>query len=95
MGSIFSFNIWSGWRPLGFIGRFDQANFYNVIDYATSNLMMPLGGLLLALFVGWQVSPQAVADELDIQSPWFFETWFWLLRWVVPISISVIFISNL
>ena len=95
MGSIFSFNIWSGWRPLGFIGRFDQANFYNVIDYATSNLMMPLGGLLLALFVGWRVSPQAVADELDIQSPWFFETWFWLLRWVVPISISVIFISNL
>ncbi len=95
MGSIFSFNIWSGWRPLGFIGRFDQANFYNVIDYATSNLMMPLGGLLLALFVGWRVSPQAVADELDIQSRWFFKTWFWLLRWVVPISISVIFIANL
>jgi NSS family neurotransmitter:Na+ symporter len=95
MGSIFSFNIWSGWHPLGFIGRFDEANFYNVIDYATSNLMMPLGGLLLALFVGWRVSPQAVADELDIQSTWFFKTWFWLLRWVVPISISVIFIANL
>jgi NSS family neurotransmitter:Na+ symporter len=95
MGSIFSFNIWSGWRPLGFIGRFDEANFYNVIDYTTSNLMMPLGGLLLALFVGWRVSPQAVADELDIQSTWFFKTWFWLLRWVVPISISVIFIANL
>ena len=36
-----------------------------------------------------------VADELDIQSPWFFKTWFWLLRWVVPISITIIFISNL
>jgi len=57
--------------------------------------MMPLSGLLLALFVGWRISPQSVADELDIQNPWFFKTWYWLLRWVVPISITVIFISNL
>jgi NSS family neurotransmitter:Na+ symporter len=95
MGTIFSFNIWSGWRPLGFVGRFAETNFFDLLDYITANLMMPLGGLLLALFVGWRVSPQAVADELDIQNPWFFRTWFWLLRWVVPISITIIFISNL
>ncbi len=95
LGSVFSFNIWSGWRPLGFTGRFADSGFFDLIDYVTANLMMPLGGLLLALFVGWRISPQAVADELNIQNPWFFKTWFWLLRWVVPISISVIFISNL
>ena len=95
LGTVFSFNIWSNWRPLGFTGRFAETNFFDLLDYITANLMMPLGGLLLALFVGWRVSPQAVADELDIQSPWFFKTWFWLLRWVVPISITVIFISNL
>jgi len=95
MGTIFSFNIWSSWRPLGFIGQFAETNFFDLLDYITANLMMPLGGLLLALFVGWRVSPQAVADELDIKNPWFFKAWFWLLRWVVPISITVIFISNL
>jgi NSS family neurotransmitter:Na+ symporter len=95
LGSVFSFNIWSGWRPLGFTGRFADSGFFDLIDYITANLMMPLGGLLLALFVGWRISPQAVADELNIQNPWFFKTWFWLLRWVVPISIAVIFISNL
>jgi NSS family neurotransmitter:Na+ symporter len=95
LGSVFSFNIWSGWRPLGFTGRFADSGFFDLIDYVTANLMMPLGGLLLALFVGWRISPQAVADELNIQNPWFFKTWFWLLRWVVPTSIAVIFISNL
>ena len=95
MGTIFSFNIWSDWHPLSFVGRFAETNFFDLLDYITANLMMPLGGLLLALFVGWRVSPQAVADELDIRSPWFFKTWFWLLRWVVPISITIIFMSNL
>ena len=95
MGTIFSFNIWSNWHPLSFVGRFAETNFFDLLDYITANLMMPLSGLLLALFVGWRVSPQAVADELDIRSPWFFKIWFWLLRWVVPISITIIFISNL
>jgi len=95
MGTVFSFNAWSDWYPLGFTGRFAETNFFNLLDYITANLMMPLSGLLLALFVGWRISPQAVADELDIQNPWFFKTWYWLLRWVVPISITVIFISNL
>lgn len=95
LGTVFSFNIWSDWHPLGFIERFAEIGFFDLLDYITANLMMPLGGLLLALFVGWRVSPQAVAEELDIQNPWFFKTWYWLLRWVVPVSITVIFISNL
>lgn len=95
LGTVFSFNIWSGWHPLGFSERFADTGFFDLIDYITANLMMPLGGLLLALFVGWRVSPQAVADELNIQSPWFFKAWIWLLRWVVPISITLIFLSNL
>ena len=95
LGTVFSFNIWSEWHPLGFTGRFADTGFFDLLDYITANLMMPASGLLLALFVGWRISPQAVADELDIQNPWFFKTWYWLLRWVVPISITIIFISNL
>ncbi len=95
LGTVFSFNIWSTWHPLGFIERFAETGFFDLIDYFTANLMMPLGGLLLALFVGWRVSPQAVASELNIHSKWFFGAWFWLLRWLVPVSITIIFISNL
>jgi NSS family neurotransmitter:Na+ symporter len=95
MGSVFSFNIWSDWHPLGFIDRFAETGFFDLIDYLTANVMMPLGGLLLAVFVGWKVSPQSIAEELNVQSKWFFNTWYWLLRWVVPFSITIIFLSNL
>lgn len=85
----------SFWHALGFTGRFAEAGFFELLDYITANLMMPMGGLLLALFVGWRVAPRAVADEVNMQSPRLFRVWFWLLRWVVPVSISLIFISNL
>jgi len=95
MGTVFSFNLWSEWRPLGFIDRFAELGYFEILDYVTANLMMPLGGLLLALFVGWKIKPQAIQNELDIKRAWFFKTWFWLLRWLVPISIAAIFVTNL
>jgi NSS family neurotransmitter:Na+ symporter len=95
IATVFSFNLWSEWRPLGFIERFADTSYFDLLDYVTANIMMPLGGLLLALFVGWRVAPAAIKEELSIKNPWFFNTWFWLLRWVVPVSIAAIFLSNL
>ena len=57
--------------------------------------MMPLTGLLLALFVGWKVKPEAIEAQLNIENPKVFRAWFWLLRWVVPISIALILVSGL
>jgi NSS family neurotransmitter:Na+ symporter len=57
--------------------------------------MMPLGGLLLAVFVGWKVAPAAVAEHVDMKNQTIFRVWFWLLRYLVPVSIAGIFISNL
>jgi len=95
MASVFSFNIWADVHPLGFVDQFAGKTFFNLLDYFTANVMMPLGGLLLAVFVGWRIAPKAVAAETDIRNPTVFRVWFWLLRWVVPISITLIFISNL
>jgi len=95
MGTVFSFNLWSAWRPLGFIPRFADTGYFALLDYLTANIMMPLGGLLLALFVGWRVAPKAIKHELLIKRSWFFNIWFWLLRWPVPLSIAAILISNL
>ncbi|HKX55627.1 MAG TPA: sodium-dependent transporter [Xanthomonadales bacterium] len=95
MASVFSFNLWSEWHPLGFIDRFAESAVFDLLDYLTANIMMPLGGLLLAVFVGWRVSPEAVAEHVDIRNPHLFRIWFWLLRFVVPVSIAGIFISNL
>ena len=95
LGTVFSFNLWSEWRPLAAFDRFADFGYFEILDYLTANIMMPLGGLLLALFVGWRIKPEAISEELRFSNPTLFRIWFWLLRWVVPISIALILYSSL
>jgi NSS family neurotransmitter:Na+ symporter len=95
IGTVFSFNYWSEWRPLSSIERYADFGYFEILDYLTANIMMPLTGLLLALFVGWKVRPEAIEAQLNIENPRVFRAWFWLLRWVVPISIALILVSGL
>jgi NSS family neurotransmitter:Na+ symporter len=95
MGTVFSFNLWSNWRPLASIERFADFGYFEILEYLTANIMMPLSGLLLAVFVGWMIKPEAIREELNIQNPRLFNSWFWLLRWVAPISIALILYSSL
>lgn len=93
LGTVFSFNLWSAWRPLAFIDRFADFGYFEILDYVTANLMMPLGGILLAIFVGWRVRSQDIGQELQMRSPLLYRSWFWLLRWVAPLSIAGILYS--
>lgn len=95
MGTVFSFNLWSEWRPLASFERFADFGYFEILDYLTANIMMPLTGLLMAVFVGWLIKPAAIKEQLQIKNPTLFRTWFWLLRWVAPISIALILYSSL
>ena len=95
MGTVFSFNLWKEWRPLASFEHFADFGYFEILDYLTANIMMPLNGLLLALFTGWMIKPEAIEKQLNIQNPAVFRAWFWLLRWVVPISIALILYSSL
>lgn len=95
MGTVFSFNLWSEWRPLAAFERYADFGYFEIIDYLTANIMMPLGGLLLAIFVGWRVSPEAIEEQLQIKNRALFRAWFWLLRWVAPVSIALILANGI
>jgi NSS family neurotransmitter:Na+ symporter len=95
LGTVFSFNLWSEWRPLAAFERYADFGYFEILDYLTANIMMPLSGLLLAVFVGWLIKPDAIREELQIQNPTLFKAWFWLLRWVAPISIALILYTSL
>ena len=95
LGTVFSFNLWSGWRPLASFERFTDFGYFELLDYLTANLMMPIGGLLLALFVGWRIRPEAIKDQLQFESPFMYRLWYFLLRWLAPVSIALILYSSL
>jgi NSS family neurotransmitter:Na+ symporter len=61
------------------------------MDYVTSNIMLPLGGLLIAVFTAWLISRKAVIEELGLGEGLLFQTWLFVVRYVAPIGVVVIF----
>jgi NSS family neurotransmitter:Na+ symporter len=95
IGSVLSFNRWSDWHPLGFIPIFAHKTFFDVLDYVSSNIMMPVGALLTSILVGWRVSKAFARDELAQTTPAARVACVWLLRYVCPIAILAVFIATL
>jgi NSS family neurotransmitter:Na+ symporter len=93
--TVLSFNRWSDVHPLRWIGIDSKRTPFDVIDYLTSNLMMPLGGLMVALIAGWALSRSAVRDELGLGDGAAFKLWYAATRYLVPLAILVIFWSVL
>ena len=89
IGSVLSFNIWAEVKPVA--GK----TIFDLVDYLTANLMMPIGGMLIAIFAGWFMRRNTLADELQISSSWLFQTWRFLIRTVVPLAIAGILVTNL
>ena len=88
LGSVFSFNIWSGATVAGF-------TFFDFLDFLTSNVMLPLSGLLIALFVGYVMKEQFVDDEMQGTPPLVMKLWRFTLRYIAPVAISAVFVMGI
>lgn len=71
---------------------------FDALDYVTANIMLPLGGLMTAIFVGVVIDRRVLHDQLTnfgkLQCPQE-RTVRFLLRYVCPIMLALIFIDNL
>jgi NSS family neurotransmitter:Na+ symporter len=88
IGSVFSFNIWSGEEHQIF-GK----TFFDLLDYLTANIMLPLGGLLIAIFAGWQVKRASCVDELAIGQESAFNLWYTVIRYISPVAVVLVFLK--
>ena len=82
--SVFSFNGLADFT-------FWQGTILDNFDYLTSNIMLPLGGLLITVFCGWVMAPNSITDELDIGIGRLYHTWYFLTRYVAPIAVVLVF----
>ena len=48
---------------------------------------MPVGGILIALFVGWRMQLNTLREELPLMGPAVFQVWLWMIRVVAPLAI--------
>ncbi|WP_051221762.1 sodium-dependent transporter [Neptunomonas japonica] len=93
--TILSFNEWADVHPLNFIPVFENKTIFDLLDYVTANLMMPLGGLFIAIFVGWFMNKQAIENQLDIHNGFGFKIFMFILRFITPAAVATVFIYNL
>lgn len=76
---------------------FDKSIF-DATDYLVSNILLPAGALLIALFIVHKMDQVLVRDQFtqsNTQSLSFYPIWRFLMKWVVPLTIIVVFLNML
>jgi NSS family neurotransmitter:Na+ symporter len=85
IGSIFSFNVWAN------VKLFDRSIF-QLLDYLTANLMLPIGGFSIAIFAGWIMSRQSSEQELNMPTVQSYQIWKILISYVAPSAVFFVFL---
>ena len=91
LGTVFSFNIWSD-NTWSIPYLFKDYNFFETLDYLTSNILLPLGGLFIAIFAAWLMREASSRDELNTYN-WLYKVWRILLRYVAPVAVIIVFLK--
>lgn len=94
IASILSLNVWADVTPLGMFERFEGKTIFDLLDFFTANIMLPLSGLLTALFVGWFVAKESLKLDLGLDGAGF-QLWYGLIRFVTPVAVLIVFAYNL
>ena len=70
-----------------------EKNFFDWVDYVTAAIMLPLGGLIMAVFVGFVIPKSQVESILKPQLKWAFSPWYFSLRYITPVAMFVVMLS--
>lgn len=73
-------------------------NFFDLFDYLSSNICLPVGGFFCSIFVGWYIKRKFIKDQLTDFGKYKFRmlnllTFF--LRWICPAGIFLIFLNSI
>lgn len=93
--TVLSFNHWSDLHPLAFLPAFEGKTFFDIFDYLTANIMLPLGGLFMVLYAGWCMKPQALAQALALPENTVFNGLRFVMRFIAPLLVVVVFVNQL
>ncbi len=82
------YGVWSGVTIIG------DRNILDSVDYFTANFVLPLGAILMAIFVGWYWTKDQAIRYSEIETPILQRGWYVIIRYLAPVVVLVIAISN-
>ena len=78
-------------RVLGNLAIFADKSIFEFFVYVVTQVFMPVGGILVAIFAGWVVKRQFSSDELyNGGQPLAYEAWLFIVRFVAPVLLSLV-----
>ena len=86
-----SFGLWSEVKLFGL-------NIFDLFDFTSSKIILPLGGILICLFTGWYLDRRMVQSELTNNGTVTFrlmKAYLFLIRYVAPLAIGLVFVHEL
>jgi len=74
-------------------GEIFQKNMFQLIDFFTASIMLPLGGLFIALFAGWVMDRHSTEQEFSFQNRYLYSAWHIMVRYVSPVLVFFVFVN--
>lgn len=78
--------------------KFFGKTFFDLADFLTSNIALPLGAFFIAIFVGYALPRKMVRQELETgtgKNPLLFNIWYFSIRYIVPVGIGIVFLQSI
>ena len=84
---------WIGLDEVELEHTFFKNNLFQVIDFFTASIMLPLGGLLIAVFAGWIMDSDSTEREFSFRYRHIYPVWRIMVRYVSPFLVAMIFFN--
>ncbi len=89
--TVLSFNHWA--FSFNFAGGVKENGFFDIFDILTSNILLPIGGLLVAIFAAWLMSRSSTVEELGMGDGVGYKAWRFAVRYIAPFGVIIIFLN--
>ena len=84
LGTVFSFNIWKDVHIVG------EQNFFGFVDFTANQVLLPIGGMLIAFFAGFVLPRKLVAEQLGFEGLKL-QLFLFLVRFLAPAGVLTVF----
>jgi NSS family neurotransmitter:Na+ symporter len=65
------------------------------MDYLANQFLMPIGGMMVAIFAGWFLKPNLALDEFSGMQLSIFKLWRFFIRFISPVLVASVFVYQL
>mgnify|MGYP000910989125 CR=1 FL=1 len=74
-------------------------NFFQLFDFTSSSVILPIGGLLIVIFVGWVGAKEEFRYELSnqgtLKTDWLISIFYFFIKYVAPVLLTVVFLNSI